>query len=348
MKVALTSYPFAFQVKAGLAIQILETMSALEELGIDAQLFDMRYDNLSDFDLVHVFAAIHGNHKIVEGARYFGVPVVLSPILHPPFSRWQSLNARLCERLTGRLTDWAINTSYGQIRSGLDTANRIVVLGLAEMRIVTSRYNIPKGKVRLIPNGIPKRFFSSCPDDFVEKYRIDRGFVLCPAYISGYKNQLGLIRALSDDTRRIVLVGDCKPIDRPYLNECLSLGGNRVRYLGALDHDDPMLASVYAAAGVVVLASKTEVAPLGILESLAAGTPAIVTRNNSLDLEPDGRLLAFVDPDDSAQIHENVHRILDRPPTPSDCRTLVESLTWTSVATKLQVVYAEAIADKSE
>lgn len=340
MKVALATYPIAFQAKGGLEVQITETLLALRAIGIEAKLFDMLSHKFTDFDLVHVFAAIHGNHQIVETAKHYGVSVVLSSVLHPPFSKWQGIKGRLCETLTGCLTNWAVSTSYAFIRSALDGSDRIVALGAVEKQLLRTGYGIGEAKIHIIPNGISRKFYDANPDVFLRRYNTRRKLILCVAYISPYKNQLGVIRALQNEPCDIVLIGECEPANRTYLNDCLSMGGDKVRYLGAMDHDDPMLSSAYAAADIMVLASRTEVAPLAVLESLATGTPVIVTRNNSLDLEMDGEVLVSVDPSNTSQIRDNVLRILEQPPMPARCSALVEPLTWRAVANNLLEVYS--------
>lgn len=343
MRLAFASYPIAFQMQGGVAIKMQETIAALARLDVDVRLFDARYEKLVDFDLVHVFAASHGNHVLVEAVKNLGVPVVLSPILHPPFSKWRALTSDFCDRLTGRLTGWTVRTSYGQIRSALGGADRIVVLGRSEWQIVAHRYGIDSDKIRVVPNGISSGYFSADPKPFFEKHGLNRKIVLCVAYISPYKNQLGLIKALQNESCDIVLIGECRPNVRAYLDQCLSLGGQRLHYLGAIDHDDPMLASAYAAADVMVLASRTEVAPNAVLESLAAGTPVVVTKNHSLDLETDGDILVPVNPDDPVEIRDRVLKLLDRPPDRDRCTATVEGLTWDTVAKKLLEVYMDAI-----
>lgn len=345
VRVALTSYPVAFQSQGGVAIQVLETVAALTKLGIDARFFDACCDKLVDFDLVHVFAAVHGNHTIVGAAKNLGVPVVLSPILQPPFSKWRALTSDFCDRLTGRLTRWAVRTTYGDIRSALQGADRIVVLGRAERQIVARHYGIDSAKIRLVPNGVSAGYFLADPRPFLENRGLRQKIVLSVAHISAYKNQLGLIRALRNEPCDIVLIGECRPISREYLDQCLSLGGQQVHYLGAIDHTDPMLASAYAAADVMVLASKTEVAPLAVLESLAAGTPVVLTEHNSLDLETDGEVLISVNPDDPTKIRESVQRLLDRPPDRRDCSAAVTGLTWDATANMLLKIYSEVIGD---
>jgi hypothetical protein len=131
-----------------------------------------------------------------------------------------------------------------------------------------------------VPNGIPKRFFEATTARFTERFRIEPGSFSASPSIDAHMKQLGLARALGPGGRELVLIGPCEPEHRPYLDQLTALP--RVRYQGPLAYGDPLLASAYAAAGVFCLASHSEVMPLCILESLAAGTPAVMTRNHGM------------------------------------------------------------------
>ena len=102
MRVAILYYPMLFQHTGGLQVQVLETCHALQNAGIDAVLFDYRKDRLKEFDIAHVFSAINGVHRIVEQAKNEGLPVVLSTVLHPPWSRSSEVKARAISRAASR------------------------------------------------------------------------------------------------------------------------------------------------------------------------------------------------------------------------------------------------------
>ena len=82
---------------------------------------------------------------------------------------------------------------------------------------------------------------------------------------------------------RLVLVGQCLPAHQPYLRQVLAHA--HVRHLGALAYDNSLLPSLYAGAAVFALVSQSEVMPLVVLEALAAGTPAVMTRHHGMSTD---------------------------------------------------------------
>lgn len=341
MRVGLCSYPMLFQRSGGLQVQIQSTLRALEAIGIEASLVDTVHEDLAEFDVVHVFGLVHGNHAIVQAARHKNVPVVISPIVHPPFSAWQKFLADLCDRVTGRLTNWTVQTTYGFNRGALHSAGFVVTLGKEEQRIIVEGYGVQRQKVAVVPNGISRGFFLAEPSLFVNEFGIDGEFVLNVASISAHKNQLGLIAAVKPLDCDVVLIGPCSADNEVYLERCKSLGGSRMHYLGPMDHDDPLLAAAYAAAKVFALVSTSECAPISVLESLAAGTPAVLTQNNSLDLLSGAALIKTVSPRNHLEIRRAISQLVQDSPSSSVCSEAVSSYSWENTAQALKAIYTQ-------
>jgi len=343
MRVAMLSYPTLDMFTGGLAIRVRATMAALRERGVTCTLINPYTDKLSCYDLVHIFGAFNGTHQIVRAGKSAGLPVVLSSVLLPPWTKWYAMVADLCDRVLGRLTGWAVHTSYREIKSGLHSADRVIALGLVEKDILINAFGVDPGLIRIIPNGIEDRFFGATPELFRTKFQIANEFVLCAAAVSQFKNQLNLIAALKDLEIEIVLIGGCDGVSREYLDRCLTLGGKKVRYLGYLDHDSTLLPSAFAAARVFALPSLSEGAPTAALEALAAGTPTVLTRHNSLDLEPDGSAFTEVDPRRVASIRAAVERALRCPPPRARCAEMVKDLRWDRIAEQTIRTYLECL-----
>ncbi len=337
MRVAILSYPMLFQRQGGLQIQIKETISALNQLGIQAELINPHQDQLADYDLLHVFSAINGNYRIVEAAKDVGKPVVISPLIRPDWTRCSGMRERFLDRLVGKLTGWHIQTTYREIHYCLQASDAIVALGEIEKNSITEAFLISAEKVSVIPNGIPKRFFEATPALFGEKFNIAPGFVLCVAAINSHKSQLALAEALKDTGLKVVLIGFCLDSSKDYLAQLLA--HPHVVYLGSLAYDDPLLASAYAAAGVFCLPSLSEVMPLSVLEALAAGTPAIMTKNHCMDVSTMQGVVSEIDPNDQTAIRQAVCSMLVNPAAADKCRDCVAELSWDSVAANLASIY---------
>ncbi|HEX8604467.1 MAG TPA: glycosyltransferase family 4 protein [Pseudoduganella sp.] len=345
MRVGILSYPMLFQRDGGLQVQVRETIAALNRLGADAahplqaQLVDPNRERLDAFDLIHVFSAINGNYRIVEAASEMGVPVVLSPLLSPGWDRSSGFRARVADRLTGRLTAWNVQSSYAQTKRALQLAGLVIALGEAEREAIMSGFLVESGKIRVFPNGINRHFFTAQPELFRHRTGITGPFVLMVGSINPYKNQLGLVQALADMQLPVVLIGRVARQDQVYLDTVLR--SPWVRWLGALDHDDPLLASAYSAASVVALPSHGEVFPLAVLESLAAGTPVVMTDENALDLPESAFALRKARWHDAAAQRTAIRDFTERPPEREAVRALVEHYTWQRVAAEIANCYVE-------
>lgn len=341
MRVGILSYPTLFQSPGGIRMKIGRTITALNRRGIEASLIDTARERFTDYDLIHLFAAFNGNYRIVQQAKSDELPVVVSTILSPPFSKWEGLRARVLDRIVGRLTRWEVTTSYRQIRIGLELADQLVTMGEIERRLVIDAYGIDPGKVNIVPNGIGDEFFHSDPAPFLQAYKPPRPFVLNVGTIGDVKNQLGLVRALKGTGIDIVLIGYAGQAGAEYLDACKREGGEHLHYLGELSHG-PMLASAYAAAALIAMPSRYEGMPNSILEALACDRQVIMTRQHTMDMELPVDVISQVDANDHAGIRSAVLRHLKQQVQPGRARSVVEEMSWDVVAAKLEAIYRRA------
>ena len=350
MRVGILSYPMLFQRDGGLQIQVRETMAALNRLApvanrpLQVQLVDARHDRLNDYDLIHVFSAINGNVRIVEMASELGLPVVLSPLLSPGWNRTVAWRARLADRLTGRLTDWMVQTSYAQTKRALQLADLVIALGEAEHDAIVDGFGLPQDKIRVLPNGVNPQFFSANADLFRRETGLAGPFVLMVGSISEYKNQLGLALALAGSALPLVLIGAAPRRELPYLQQVLAQP--HVSWLGSLEHGDPLLASAYHAAAVVALPSQGEVLPLCVLEALAAGTPVVMTAQSALDLPDSAFALRKVRWDDGPAQRQALEQLAAARPERARVQALVAQFSWDRVASQIAHSYAQLLAPR--
>lgn len=344
MRIAAISYAHLFQTIGGLQIQMLETIEAVCRAGHEMRLIDPVREMFTDFDLVHVFACVHGNYTIVRKAQDLGVPVVVSPLVQSYWTRTLGLKARWADRLVGRLTRWNDRTEYSQMWRCLHWADHCVSLGRLETAALQQAFEVPAAKITEVPNGIAERFFQATPDAARTRYGLEPGYVLCVGSIDPHKNQLGLAQALQGTGLQLVLLGQCMPANETYLQQVLALPNTR--HLGALQHDDPLLPSLYAAAGVFALISHSEVMPLVVLEAMAAGVPAVMTRHHGMSTGGMAPCLVEVEPTDGQAARTAVQALLARPPSASQCRAAVAHLSWDAVAQQLNTVYQKALAER--
>lgn len=343
MRVGILSYPMLFQRAGGLQIQVRQTMAALNRLALPdgaamrAELVDPNRDRLDAYDVVHVFSTINGNHRVVEAASDMGVPIVLSPLLPPGWTRGAGLRARVADHLAGRLTAWNVQTSYAQTQSALQQAQLVIALGAAERQAIMSGFQIDGAKIRVLPNGVSPHFFQADGVLFRANSGLRGPFVLMVGAISPYINQLGVVQALARSALPVVLIGRAQQPDQPYLQYILRYPG--VRWLGELEHDDPLLASAYGAASVLALLSQGEVMPLTVLEALAAGTPVVMSADSTLQLPGGDFALKQLRWDDAAAQRKAILALVAAAPDRAAVSALVAEFSWQRVATQLAHCY---------
>lgn len=341
MRVGILSYPMLFQRDGGLQVQVRSTIEALQQLPLEVELVDPNRQRLDSYDVIHVFSAINGNYRVVELANELGVPVVLSALLSPGWSRPAALRARIAERLTGRLTRWQVQTSYAQTKRALQLAQLVVALGPAEQAALVDGFRIDPARIRLLPNGIGEHFFGADPYLFRSRTGLEGPFVLMVGSISPYKNQLGLVRALEKLDLPVVLVGQAQRQHQDYLQQLLK--SPKVHWLGQLDHRDPLLVSAYAAASVLALPSQGEVFPLCVLEALAAGTPVVMTDESALDLPSAAFALKQLRWNDTAELCRAIQHFIAHSPPRGEVSALVQAFTWQRVALRIAECYRELV-----
>ncbi|NML60191.1 glycosyltransferase family 4 protein [Massilia sp. RP-1-19] len=345
MRIGILSYPMLFQREGGLQIQIRETIRALNRIEsvdgetITVELADPCRGRLDAYDLIHVFAAVHGNHRMVEAASELGVPVILSPLISPGWNRSSGTRARVADRVLGNLTAWNVETSYAQTRRALQLATLIVALGEAEKRAIGEAFLVSPARVRVFPNGISPQFFNADGALFRARTGLDGPFVLMVGAIAPHKDQLGMARALAEMALPFVLVGEAQERDQDYLAQVRQVRG--VTCMGKLRHDDPLLASAFAAAAVFALPGQAEVQPMPALEALAAGTPVVNSSGSELTIPDSGFALRTITPGDTSGIKRAVLGFIDEPPGRAAVRSLVSDLTWDRIARQIARCYVE-------
>jgi glycosyltransferase involved in cell wall biosynthesis len=338
-----------FQRDGSLQVQVRETINAFNRIAqiphrgqLEAELVDPFRSRLDDYDLVHVFAAINGNHRIVEAAVELNVPVVLSARIAPGWNRSDGARARLADRLLGKLIGWGMQTSYADIRHALQLATLVVAQGEAERQAIGGAFLVNPAKVRVLPNGISPHFFDADAALFRARTTLQGQFALMVGAVSPYRNQLGMAQALAELALPFVVIGDAQERDTDYLRRLRAVPG--VICMGSLRQQARMLASAYAAATVYVLPSQGEAFPLTVFEALAAGTPVVMSDQCALQLPNSEFALRRARWDDSRAQKSALLDLLETPPERERVRALVRQFTWDSVALQLADCYADAVA----
>ena len=210
-----------------------------------------------------------------------------------------------------------VHMSLGEAPPGHSTADaqtrECAVLSAAQLVVTTSswtrnrllhRYALPPDKVHVAEPGVDLAELASGTDG--------GGELLCVAAVASHKGHEVLLAALGTTTElpwRCTCVGtlDREPVFVERLRLCAEAAGigRRVRFAGTRIGDD--LAHAYAAADVLVLASRAETYGMVVTEALARGLPVIATAvgglPEALGRTSDGRRPGLlVPPDDSVAL----------------------------------------------
>jgi len=270
---------WTFQAPGGGENQLVQTGRALEALGRAVRPFAMWRDRLQDARALHLFGMSREGLELARIARARGVPVVLSPIC---WFEARALGA-LAVGMRSRLVDlgkhalrraWPHAPSWR--RSLLNLADAILPNSAAEARQLARLFGADASKITVVPNGVDPRFASADPSSFREAHG-PGDFVLYAGRIEPRKNVLGLVRGTRWARLPLVVVGDPVPGHEGYAEACRRESDPSTLWLPRLDHDDPRLASAYAACRVFALPSWFETPGLAALEAGLAGRPVVVT-----------------------------------------------------------------------
>jgi glycosyltransferase involved in cell wall biosynthesis len=200
---------------------------------------------------------------------------------------------------------------------------------------------VPAKRIHVVPNGADERFASADPEPFA-RFVGSRDFVLSAGRIEPRKNQLGLLRAMRGTGIPIVVLGDVVPGYESYQRKCRRVAGKEVRFVRRLAHDDPLLASAYAACGCLALVSWFETPGLVALEAGMSGVPLVLPEGGCAR-EYFGEKAAYVKPNDLAGIRRAVLAALSTGRDPALAEHVRLSFSWKAAARATREGYEKVI-----
>jgi glycosyltransferase involved in cell wall biosynthesis len=330
----------AFQAPGGGENQLVQTGRHLEALGIPVRLFSQWTDRLESARLLHLFGMSREGLDLARVASARGVPVVLSPICWYEPGALAALEQDRVRKMTG-VAAWVLRSIAPGIpswrRELLMRAGCICPNSRAEANQLVRLFGVVRGRIRVIPNGVLASFGSAAPELFHERCG-GEPFVLSVGRIEPRKNTLGLVRAIQPLDLRLVVIGEAPAGCEDYERECRRAGGDRVLWLGRLDHHDPLLASAFAAARVFALPSWFETPGLAALEAALAGCSIVITPFGSTR-EYFGGLVEYARPNRVIEIRDAVAKAWSAGPLPGLSRLIARHYVWPKVAALTAEVY---------
>lgn len=307
---------------SGAQVQAIQVADALRQQGITVDFINDSCD--LSYDLLHVFGLDPEYAEICRQFRRAGIPVVLSPIFYKDLSTPAKRASVSTARLWGRFS-----RSYRALREVLSETTALLPNTRAEAQFVRRYFRVSL-PTRVVPNGVEPRFASGNPCLFRKEFGVEGDFVLNVGRIERRKNQLRLIQALRGTGLPLIVIGEC--IARKCLARCQQVADANVRFLPALPHDSPLLASAYAACRVFTLPSLLETPGLAALEAGVAGAPLVVTPYGGAP-EYFGDYALYPEPRSVRAIREAILHAWDAPHDPDAQRQfLLSRYSWAAVA----------------
>jgi len=275
---------------------------------------------------------------------YRGRPLVVH--FHGPWSAESGVEGD--GRLATRAKHWTESQVYRR-------ASRLIVLSRAFARLLEERYAVPADRIRVVPGGVDTRRFLTTQSRSDARralgWPLDRPIVLTVRRLvrrMGLEDLLDAVRvariAVPD---LLVMIGGLGPMRAELEQRVLDAGlSDHVRFIGFVP--DAALPSAYRAADLSVVPSVAlEGFGLVVAESLAAGTPVIVTDVGGLPetietLAPQCIVRERGARPLGAALIDGLRGTLPLPP-PADCvRHAQARFDWSVVAERVRDIYLEA------
>jgi glycosyltransferase involved in cell wall biosynthesis len=280
-----------------------------------------------DFDLIDAHYFYPDGVAAVLLGRALGRPVVVT-------GRGDDLDLIATYAIPRRWIRWAAEHAAGLITVSGGLKRRLTDLGTAPER------------VRMLRNGVDLALFRPCDRDAARR---DLGFtrttLLAVANLVAKKRHRLMVETLPQlPGVDLVLVGEGN--ERGAIEALAHDRGvaDRVRLLGQMPQD--RLPEIYSAADLLLLPSSREGWPNVLLESMACGTPVVVSDfpgvSDIVAVPVAGRILAEVTPD---RLAAAIRTSLAAPPDRAATRRYAEQFDWQST-TEGQVALFRDICER--
>ncbi len=337
-------YPSAFQNPGGGEVQLLKTKQFLEKKGMQISLYNQWNDKLKKGDLLHIFGSVKYCHGLMRAAKEVGVKLVLSTISWSDwpsalytYPDWKQRTLNVLRHTAKVCFPWVPSLR----KAMMELSDILMPNSQAEADQLNRFFRIPRGKIRVIPNGVDAHYENGNPELFISRYGL-KDFFLCVGRIEPRKNQLTLIRAHRGLERPLVLIGEAVSRYPDYEARCRREARSNVHFLGYLANDSELLRSAYAACDTFVLPSWFETPGLAALEAGLAGAKLVITSGGSTR-EYFGEDAVYVDPHQVSSIREAMMSANRESRARNLQQRIHENYLWEKVASDVARSYGELL-----
>jgi teichuronic acid biosynthesis glycosyltransferase TuaC len=279
------------------------------------------------FDLIDAHYFYPDGVAAVLLGRTLGRPVVVT-------ARGSDLNLIAGYAVPGRWIRWPAQRADGLIAVSKGLKERLVEFGVGAERVTVLR------------NGVDLELFRPRDREAARQaLGLTRPTLIAVGNLVPLKRHHLMIEALAHlPDVELLIVGEgpeAAAIERLARERCIA---DRVRLLGRVSQD--RLPAIYSAADILLLVSRHEGWPNVLLESMACGTPVVVSDllgiTDIVGAAEAGRIIADVTP---GRIADAVSALLAAPPSRADTRRYAEGFDWRST-TEGQINLFQAILER--
>ncbi|MFZ0454502.1 MAG: glycosyltransferase family 4 protein [Ignavibacteriaceae bacterium] len=343
MKICFATYPAVALTGGGPFIKIKETKYNLELLGHKVDFFDMwnPEQKLSDYDIVHLVGANFAVFGLVRTLKDKKINYVVEPVFFSNHSYKFIKNINSLERFTRKIAR-GIWFDYGIIKDICSWSEIVLPNTNSEAEILSKGLSIPGAKFRVVHNGVSDRFLSGDPGIFQKKYGV-KDFILCVGHL-GFKrkNGLALVSALKQINHPAVIIGNIDEAGegKDILSEIKK--NQNIILVDALENDDPLLASAYAACDTFVLPSQFETPGIAALEAGLAGAKIVITPFGGTK-EYFKDMALYPDIYSVESIKNSIEKSLGKPKDENLKDYIKNNFLWNKIAGDTSEVYAKVV-----
>jgi glycosyltransferase involved in cell wall biosynthesis len=338
MKILIESYNNSFQnVSGGVQVKIKKHIEHIKKVGIEVKLFNKWEDKIANYDLLHIFKINIEDYHLMLYAKNIGKPVILSAILplEKRFNIWFNLMISSVLR---------IQTGYSIIYKMLRMADVIVAETKGEAVFISKNYKIPIDKIAVIPNGVSFNSISKENDIVNKVLKLNKPYVLQVGRFDKNKNQLNVIRAMKNSDIPVVFIGGADPSEPEYFLKCKEEATDNFYFLGWVDNENPLLASAFLNAQVVVLPSYNEIFGGSLIEGGLAGANLVCSNNIPINGHSLNDCWTKINPRDTKSIKLGIEKEYFKELESGRSELFEKHFSWSKVTEKYYSIYRKILS----
>ncbi len=358
MKVLFITRSTLYTIPGGDTIQMEFTAKHLLEHGVHVDIHcDGELPNYSDYDLVHFFNSTRPA-AILKHTKNLKTPYVVSTI-YSDYSFYKYSNDHL---LMSFLTKSfgidgieyfksTVKHILGQdkiqyypyfwlgqkkcVKKVLENAACLLPNSVSEYNRLSTHFGL-NSRYHVVPNGVDFEKFNHDTE-----YKRRSGQILCVALIEPRKNQLRLIKAVTDTDYTLKIIGDPAPNHMDYFRRCKEAAGDNVEFISRISQDK--LAQHYLESEIHAMPSWFETTGLASLEAAYMGCKVIVSPTGDVRdyLE---EMVPYCDPGSVSSIKEAIDLASKGTVSQELIDLIVSRYNWRMAAEETYNAYKKALS----